>query len=428
MKNRFRKSRRDLAPVVELRNDKARSKPNAILFASNEDAQVYASATHFEMSSKLNLEEAKATWMLGDWDRLARHQQADLEHSPDRDLLALLIGSACLQLGDREKGGLLIEQARKWGCPGRSIAQLLVAGAHLSLGRAELLRHEGQKSHQHILSAIQSISLKPASEPRQLATPAKVAMAVFGEIPITGIGELGTKLGSDLIPPAPSTNQLSNWEMVRDDGPILRYLFEVHQPRRHLEFGTWRGWGTCLCLETTAATVWTINFPDGESKADGSWAYGERVLIDAASPVGPVELRFGHDEAGPIIYHRTDAGNYIGWLYRKKEMGHRVCQIYCDSRKWDNSAYPANFFDSVLVDGGHQTDVVISDTRKALSVLRSGGMIIWHDFCPIKEICEQNPIVHEVTNILEALLPEISSLFSQLSWINPSMILFGIKK
>ena len=55
-------------------------------------------------------------------------------------------------------------------------------------------------------------------------------------------------------------------------------------------------------------------------------------------------------------------------------------------------------------------------------------MIIWHDFCPMKEICEHNPVVREVTGILEALLPEISSMFNQLFWINPSMILLGIKK
>jgi len=69
----------------------------------------------------------------------------------------------------------------------------------------------------------------------------------------------------------------------------------------------------------------------------------------------------------------TDTLGFIGRLYLERELGHRVCQIYCDSRQWDTSAYPPEFFDTVLIDGGHQREIVISDTRKALPLLRSGG-------------------------------------------------------
>ena len=31
---------------------------------------------------------------------------------------------------------------------------------------------------------------------------------------------------------------------------------------------------------------------------------------------------------------------------------------------------------------GHATDVVISDTNKSLRLLRPGGLLLWHDFCP----------------------------------------------
>ena len=423
MKKHFKKVSRIPGTVVKFDHEKAKTEPGVTYVVSSANDQFHTP----DFGARLTLEDARATWLLGDWERLARPQQAQLENLANRELLALLVGSACLQLGKQDKGGLLIEQSRKWGCPSNLIAKILVAGVHLSLSRAELLRNDGQKSYQHVLAAIKSISPPKPVQPESLAPTAKSGPAVFGEIPITDLKRLGIKLGTDIPPPASSVNPLNKWEMIRDDGPILRYLFEVHQPKRHLEFGTWRGWGTCLCLETTAATVWTINLPDGEAKADGSWAYGERVY-DTASPAGAVELRFGQDEAGPIVYHRTDAGGHIGWLYRKKELGHRVCQIFCDSRKWDNSAFPANFFDSAFIDGGHQTDVVISDTRKALSVLRPGGMIIWHDFCPVVDVCEQSTVVREVTGILEALLPEISSLFTYLSWINPSMILVGIKK
>ena len=229
-------------------------------------------------------------------------------------------------------------------------------------------------------------------------------------------------------PPAARNPGWAAWNTEVDDALILRYLYQQHQPRRHLEFGTWQGFGTCLCLESCAAAVWTLNLPDGEAKADGSWAYGERVLYESQSPPGAVSANYGQDEAGPRTYHRTDAASYIGRFYREKQLGHRVCQIYCDSCEWDTTAYPPGFFDSVLIDGGHQTDVVISDTRKAAPLLRSGGLMLWHDFCPQPEIIADSTAIQGVTGAIAKLMPELARQFSTMVWIDPSLILLGIKK
>jgi predicted O-methyltransferase YrrM len=230
------------------------------------------------------------------------------------------------------------------------------------------------------------------------------------------------------LPPNASARRLDQWEMESDDAPIFQFLYQVHQPRRHLEFGTWQGWGTALCLDSCDATVWTINLPDGESRSDGTWAYGERVTDNGNAPHGVLSANFGEDELGPRTYHRTDAGGYIGHLYREKGLGHRVCQIYCDSREWDTSNYPGDFFDSVLIDGGHQPEVVMNDARKALQVLRSGGLVMWHDFCPFPEIRSQFETVNGVTAGIELMLPELQSQLKKLCWINPSWILVGVKR
>jgi len=216
--------------------------------------------------------------------------------------------------------------------------------------------------------------------------------------------------------------------MEEDDAPIFQFLYQAHQPRRHLEFGTWQGWGTSLCLRSCSASVWTINLPEGESRSDGTWAYGERVGNTRKLPGDVVVANFGEDELGPRTYHRTDARGYIGHIYREKGFGNRVCQIYCDSREWDHSNYPADFFDSVLIDGGHQPEVVVSDTRKALQVLHPGGLMMWHDFCPHPEIRSQFESVKGVTLAIESILCELQPRFSRLCWINPSWILVGIKK
>lgn len=216
--------------------------------------------------------------------------------------------------------------------------------------------------------------------------------------------------------------------MEEDDGPLFTYLYQSFRPRRHLEFGTWQGYGTSLCLKACDATVWTLNLPDGETKSDGSWAYGHRVIDEKDSPPGAVTANFGKDKEGPRTYHRTDASSYIGRQYREQGLGHRVCQVYCDSREWDHSAYPDGFFDSALIDGGHTPEVVVSDTRKALSVLRSQGVIMWHDFCPVPEVRAQMESVAGVTEGIESILPEINQQLETLVWIKPSWILLGIKK
>ncbi|MDI1334762.1 MAG: class I SAM-dependent methyltransferase [Lacunisphaera sp.] len=228
--------------------------------------------------------------------------------------------------------------------------------------------------------------------------------------------------------PSASARSLADWRMEDDDAPIFSYLYRQFQPRRHLEFGTWQGFGASLCLDACAATVWTINLPEGESKPDGSWAYSEKFAPDEPVPSVTQTQVFGSKETGPVVYHRTDAQGFIGRLYRARGLGHRVCQIYCDSRNWDTTAYPPGFFDSALVDGGHAPEVVISDTRKALQVLRPGGLILWHDFCPVPEIRTGFESVRGVTSGLETLLPELSPQMQTLLWIKPSWILLGLKQ
>ncbi len=232
-----------------------------------------------------------------------------------------------------------------------------------------------------------------------------------------------------ILPPRTSQQSLAQWSLEKDDRPILQFIYKAHQPKRHLEFGTWQGWGTTLCLESCGATVWTINLPDGEDRPDGTWAYGERVLEQKKlAQQNIIVANYGEDELGPRNYHRTDAGDYIGHMYREKGLSHRVHQILCDSRLWDNSTFSPDFFDSVFIDGGHQSEVVINDTRKALQVLRPGGLIMWHDFCPQVNIRTQFESVKGVTGGIEQILPELLSRLEILCWIKPSWILVGFSK
>jgi hypothetical protein len=235
-------------------------------------------------------------------------------------------------------------------------------------------------------------------------------------IDIVDVGSLHERLRFSTPLQYPSSSRrkpFSEWKMEVDDSPILRYLYRHLSPLRHLEFGTWEGTGACYCLEESAATIWTINLPDGE------FIHGKPAYTHASTVKGGT---------GGQGLNQTDAGTFIGHRYRQAGFGHRVCQIYCDSREWDTSTYPPAFFDSVLVDGGHSEDVVVSDTRKAVALLRSGGLIMWHDFCPDPEIFEVFPSVLGVIQALTKNWQEFAPALNDVFWVRPSFILIGVRR
>ncbi|MEI3807213.1 class I SAM-dependent methyltransferase [Agrobacterium radiobacter] len=253
------------------------------------------------------------------------------------------------------------------------------------------------------------LSMNPAQKEITLRDVARGLSSLPFDVPddtleIVDAHMLGERLGLSYSFRAPINlvnMPLTQFRMEVHDAKILGQLYRAFRPRHHLEFGTWEGFGARLCLQNSEALVWTLNLPDGERDADG------RPLYSDASGV-------------------TDGGSRIGRLYREAGLAGRVTQMLMDSREFDTAAFGADFFDTVLIDGGHTADVVASDTEKALRVVRPGGFVMWHDFCPDPLIvAEQNA----AQGVIEAVLlnwkqwrPRFSSLF----WVRPSWLLVGI--
>jgi hypothetical protein len=63
----------------------------------------------------------------------------------------------------------------------------------------------------------------------------------------------------------------------------------------------------------------------------------------------------------------------------------------------------------------------------ALKVLRPGGMILWHDFCPRESVAEKFDSVRGVTEGVAWVLPLLKKSLTRMAWINPSWLLIGIK-
>lgn len=228
----------------------------------------------------------------------------------------------------------------------------------------------------------------------------------------------------------PHTARLDETRMELDDVQVLRYLFRNARPRRHLEFGTWEGRGALACLEECDATVWTINLLEGERGKDGAAAYSRAYTESGpARHAGDYEVvGYTRDGIAEQRSYRTDAFGFIGRHIRDAGFGYRVCQIFADSRDWDVTAYPADFFDSVLIDGGHDAATVVNDTRKALSRLRPGGLVLWHDFCPDAGVYgNPDTSCHGVVSGLASIWDEVAAQLTAYRWVEGSWLLVGMR-
>jgi FkbM family methyltransferase len=213
---------------------------------------------------------------------------------------------------------------------------------------------------------------------------------------------------------------LADFKTELDESAIFSYIYREFQPLRHLEFGTWEGWGATLCAAASNAEIWTVNLSGGERDAAGNPVYAPMYADQSVLATNLLPEAKGEAAS-------SDSGAFIGWRYRAAGFESRVHQILCDSRDLDTEQFGPGFFDSVLIDGGHSREVATSDTNKALRVLRSGGLIIWHDFCPETETLARNEAPRGVVAAIVENYSEWRPMLRDIFWIRPSWILVGVK-
>lgn len=100
------------------------------------------------------LERARTQWQFGDWGSLAKIQQKDFQHHPERSKLALFAASGHMQVGDMDIAQQLIQQAQDWGCDQQLLVRVLIAGVHNSLGCASALLGDQEKMPQHFEASL----------------------------------------------------------------------------------------------------------------------------------------------------------------------------------------------------------------------------------------------------------------------------------
>ena len=108
-------------------------------------------------------------------------------------------------------------------------------------------------------------------------------------------------------------------------------------------------------------------------------APGAQVVTITLHP----EDRAGYARAGEDDSHDTDAAlaesGFARFVYSGTDVEPKVRQLYGDSKALDTAPWRGQC-DLVFVDGSHAYSYVMSDSRKALELVRPGGLVLWHDY------------------------------------------------
>ena len=142
---------------------------------------------------------------------------------------------------------------------------------------------------------------------------------------------------------------------------ILCAIVRSTGAKRILEIGTFDG-RTALNLAANAPADGTVTTVDLPADWNSGLAFEVPKYAINATGVPPTGLK-----------------------YRDTRYVQRVRQVYGDSAALDWSTLDVPF-DIVFIDGCHSYDYVVSDTQKALGSVRSGGLVIWHDYGMIEDV------------------------------------------
>ena len=137
---------------------------------------------------------------------------------------------------------------------------------------------------------------------------------------------------------------------------VLVELLQISHPTACFEIGTFDGRTTLNMAANTPddAIIYTLDLP--------------REQVDHTKfSLDPFE-RFA-------VMKETSGVRYRGTTWERK-----IQQLYGDSATFDYTPYKGEI-DFVFIDGSHTYEYVLSDSRNALTLLRSGkGTILWHDY------------------------------------------------
>jgi predicted O-methyltransferase YrrM len=132
------------------------------------------------------------------------------------------------------------------------------------------------------------------------------------------------------------------------------HIVQKYQPKKIFKIGTFEGRTTLnMALNAPDAQVFTLDLPSSE-------------LSNTKMEVEAGEVRYIDKEQSGV--------RFLGKPAQKQ-----IQQLYGDSATFDFTPYH-NAIDLMFIDGSHAYDYVLSDTERALKMVKKGGVILWHDY------------------------------------------------
>src|SRR5262245_41807913 len=183
--------------------------------------------------------------------------------------------------------------------------------------------------------------------------------------------EFASRFGSPDV-----TNALCGYTREADTQAVLALLVHA-RPRRVLEVGT------ALGHMTANLTRWTLD---------------DASIFTIDSVRGMTRAAAGAAEQQVEMPSRADLGHFADHFGK----AHKVFFITADSMTYDfGRLAPLDF---AFIDGGHDLEHVLNDSRKTYNALAPGGWLVWHDYnsavpwVKVREAIERigfaEPVVH----------------------------------
>lgn len=180
--------------------------------------------------------------------------------------------------------------------------------------------------------------------------PARAAIGALPyvpRIPLTRLEWLFPRIGDLEVTVRHETEDRA---LTHGEALVLSLVTAYVKPRRILEIGTASGQAVVLMArQAPEATIDTIDL--GNETPSLGQQRGQPPWQDLST---------------------------VGAAYRDAGLDERVTQHFADSARFDWAPFKDSI-DLMLIDGGHTYEYVLSDSRAAVQVVRSGGVIVWDD-------------------------------------------------
>lgn len=108
-----------------------------------------------------------------------------------------------------------------------------------------------------------------------------------------------------------------------------------------------------------------------------------RVTSITLPPDALAEYHAGSSDSATATRKALEESRFTTFLYTGTAVEPKIQQLYGDSRSLDITPWVGRC-DLVFIDGSHARSCVINDTEKAFRMVAPGGIILWHDYQPLR--------------------------------------------